>query len=179
MELHAKVTFFAEGCHGSLTKQLIKKFDLRKNSQFQTYGLGLKEVWEIDPKKHNRGSVMHTMGWPLNNNAYGGSFMYHWENNLVSLGFVVGLDYKNPYLSPYKEFQRWKQHPAVKHFLEGGKCIAYGARALNEGGIQVGISLLPFRTLPVANVFPSFPSHSLCPNLPSPEARLLVALPGS
>jgi electron-transferring-flavoprotein dehydrogenase len=136
MELHAKVTFFAEGCHGSLTKQLVKKYDLRKNSQFQTYGIGLKEVWEIDPKKHELGAVIHTLGWPLYNTAYGGSFMYHWENNLVSLGFVIGLDYKNPYLSPYKEFQRWKQHPEVRKYLEGGKCVAYGARALNEGGIQ-------------------------------------------
>jgi len=136
MELHAKMTLFAEGCHGSLTKTLIKKFNLRKNSQFQTYGIGLKEVWEIDPKKHKLGFVKHTIGWPTGTTAYGGSFMYHWENNQVSLGYVVGLDYQNPYLSPYREFQKWKHHPEVKKYLEGGKCVAYGARALNEGGIQ-------------------------------------------
>lgn len=136
MELHAKVTFFAEGCHGSLTKSIIKKYNLRSTSQFQTYGIGLKEVWEIDPAKHELGSVLHTIGWPLNPDTYGGSFMYHWENNQVSIGYVVGLDYKNTYLSPYKEFQRFKHHPLIKQYLEGGKCVQYGARAINEGGVQ-------------------------------------------
>jgi electron-transferring-flavoprotein dehydrogenase len=137
MEIKAKVTLFAEGCHGSLTKSIINKFDLRKNSQHQTYGIGLKEVWEIDPKKHQPGLVVHTLGWPLDNNTYGGSFLYHADKNQVYVGFVVALDYENSYLSPYKEFQRYKHHPYIKQFLEGGKCISYGARALNEGGIQV------------------------------------------
>lgn len=136
MEIHGKVTLFAEGCHGSLTKQIINKYNLRENSQFQTYGIGLKEIWEIDPKNHEKGKVMHTLGWPLPSDIYGGSFMYHADNNLLYLGFVVGLDYQNPYLSPYKEFQKFKHHPAIKKYLEGGKCISYGARALNEGGIQ-------------------------------------------
>ncbi|KAI8050359.1 mitochondrial electron transfer flavoprotein-ubiquinone oxidoreductase [Syncephalis plumigaleata] len=136
MEIHGKVTLFAEGCHGSLTKKLIKKFDLRKNSQHQTYGIGLKELWEVDPAKFRPGYVMHSMGWPLDLGTYGGSFMYHFEDNLVSLGLVVGLDYQNPYLNPYKEFQRMKLHPKFKSVLEGGRCIAYGARALNEGGLQ-------------------------------------------
>eukprot|EP00160_Parvularia_atlantis_P013823 Unigene3089_Nuclearia_a/m.9487 Unigene3089_Nuclearia_a/g.9487 ORF Unigene3089_Nuclearia_a/g.9487 Unigene3089_Nuclearia_a/m.9487 type:complete len:596 (+) Unigene3089_Nuclearia_a:83-1870(+) len=136
LELHAKVTMFAEGCHGSLTKGLINKFNLRANSQHQTYGIGLKEVWEIDPAKHRPGFVQHTLGWPVPTDVYGGSFMYHAENNQVFIGYVVGLDYKNPYLSPYKEFQRFKTHPAVSKYLEGGKCTAYGARAINEGGVQ-------------------------------------------
>ena len=136
MELHAKVTLFAEGCHGSLTKKIINKFNLRENCQHQTYGIGLKEVWEIDPKKHKEGLVIHTVGWPLDNHTYGGSFLYHWEQNQVSLGYVVGLDYSNPYLSPYKEFQRYKTHPLIRQYLEGGRCITYGARAINEGGIQ-------------------------------------------
>ncbi|KAJ1948765.1 hypothetical protein IWQ62_006844, partial [Dispira parvispora] len=136
MELHGKVTLFAEGCHGSLTKGLIRHFDLRKDAQPQTYGIGLKEVWEVDPAKHKPGTVSHYVGYPLDYRTYGGSFVYHMENNLVSLGLVVGLDYENPYLSPYKEFQRFKLHPAIKPLLEGGKCISYGARALNEGGYQ-------------------------------------------
>eukprot|EP01135_Chromosphaera_perkinsii_P012349 Nk52_evm17s2640 gene=Nk52_evmTU17s2640 len=137
MELHAKVTLFAEGCHGHLTKGLISKFNLRENAQDQTYGLGIKEVWEIDPAKHKPGRVEHTIGWPLNKDTYGGSFLYHLdEDNLVACGFVVGLDYTNPYLSPYQEFQRWKQHPSIRPTFEGGSRIAYGARALNEGGFQ-------------------------------------------
>ncbi|KAI8899172.1 hypothetical protein BC833DRAFT_586766, partial [Globomyces pollinis-pini] len=136
MEIHAKVTLFAEGCHGSLTKKLIHKFDLRKDSEPQTYGLGIKEVWEVDPAKHEPGLVFHSIGFPLDMHTYGGAFLYHLEDNLVALGLVVGLDYKNPTLSPYKEFQRFKLHPKVKHYLEGGKVISYGARALNEGGYQ-------------------------------------------
>lgn len=136
MEFHSKLTFLAEGCHGSLSKQIINKFELRKDSQHQTYGIGLKEVWEIDPSKHQPGLVMHSVGWPLEKDTYGGGFLYHGENNLVYLGFVVGLDYQNPYLSPYREFQRYKHHPAISKYLEGGKCISYGARAINEGGVQ-------------------------------------------
>ncbi|KAJ3417178.1 hypothetical protein HDV05_006384 [Chytridiales sp. JEL 0842] len=136
MEIRAKVTLFAEGCHGSLTKKVIRKYDLRKDCQPQTYGLGLKEVWEIDPEKHDQGLVCHSVGWPMDMHTYGGAFMYHLENNLVAIGYVVALDYQNPTLSPYKEFQRYKHHPFIKHYLEGGKIISYGARALNEGGLQ-------------------------------------------
>ncbi|KAJ3331265.1 hypothetical protein HDU76_003645, partial [Blyttiomyces sp. JEL0837] len=136
MEIRAKVTLFAEGCHGSLTKKLVRKFDLRKDSQPQTYGLGLKEVWELDPAKHEPGLVVHSIGWPMDYKTYGGSFMYHLENNLCAIGYVVALDYTNPTLSPYKEFQRYKTHPAIRKYLEGGKVISYGARALNEGGFQ-------------------------------------------
>ncbi|KAI0015284.1 hypothetical protein F4780DRAFT_764486 [Xylariomycetidae sp. FL0641] len=136
MEFHAKVTMFAEGCHGNLTKQVIKKFDLRRDSQHQTYGLGVKEVWEIDPEKFNKGQIVHSMGYPLSKDTYGGGWMYHFGDNLVSIGLVVGLDYPNPWLSPYGEFQKMKQHPLYKSVLEGGKCISYGARALIEGGFQ-------------------------------------------
>ncbi|RFU33745.1 Electron-transferring-flavoprotein dehydrogenase, partial [Scytalidium lignicola] len=136
MEFHARITLFAEGCHGSLTKQVIKKFDLRRDSQPQTYGLGLKEVWEIQPENFNKGQVVHSMGYPLPADTYGGGFMYHFGDNLVTLGLVVGLDYPNPWLSPYQEFQKMKLHPLYKSVLEGGKCISYGARALNEGGFQ-------------------------------------------
>ena len=136
MEFHARLTLFAEGCHGSLTKQIIKKFDLRRESQPQTYGLGLKEVWEIQPDKFQKGQVTHSMGYPLPADTYGGGWMYHFGDNLVSIGLVVGLDYPNPWLSPYQEFQKMKLHPLYKSVLEGGKCISYGARALNEGGFQ-------------------------------------------
>lgn len=136
VEIHAKQTVFAEGCHGSLTKTLITKFDLRKNADPQTYGLGVKEIWEIDPAKHKEGLVIHTVGWPMDTKTYGGSFMYHTENNMVSVGFVVGLDYRNPYLSPFEEMQRFKTHPAVKTYFEGARRVAYGARALVEGGFQ-------------------------------------------
>lgn len=136
MEFHAKVTLLAEGCHGSLTKQIIKKFDLRRDSEPQTYALGLKEVWEIDPSKFKKGEIVHSMGYPLPKDTYGGGWMYHFGDNLVSLGLVVALDYKNPWLSPYGEFQKMKHHPLYKSVLEGGKCITYGARALNEGGFQ-------------------------------------------
>lgn len=137
MELHAKVTIFAEGCHGHLAKQLFQRFNLRENSCQQTYGIGLKELWEIDPSKHEPGLVVHTAGWPLPRDTYGGSFLYHMdEGPLVSCGFVVGLDYSNPYLSPFQEFQKWKTHPSIRTYFEGGTRIAYGARALNEGGFQ-------------------------------------------
>jgi len=135
-ELHAKYTFFAEGCRGSLTKGLFEKFDMRSNANPQSYAIGIKELWEIDPKKHHQGRVVHTIGWPLNSETYGGSFLYHLENNQVAVGFVTGLDYKNPHLSPFEEFQRFKTHPAMRSTFEGGRRIAYGARALNEGGFQ-------------------------------------------
>lgn len=136
MEFHARITLLAEGCHGSLTKQIIKKFDLRRDSQPQTYGLGLKEIWEVHPEKFKKGEVLHTMGYPLPREVYGGGWLYHFGENLVSLGLVVGLDYANPWLSPYGEFNKMKLHPLYKSVIEGGKCIAYGARALNEGGFQ-------------------------------------------
>ena len=135
-ELHARQTIFAEGCHGSLTKTLFEKYNLRDGVSPQTYGIGIKELWEIDPDKHHPGSVVHTIGWPLDSGTYGGSFLYHLENNQVSVGFVIGLDYTNPHLSPFDEFQRFKTHPEVRPAFEGGRRIAYGARAINEGGYQ-------------------------------------------
>lgn len=135
MELHAKYTLFAEGCRGSLSKELEAKFALRENCQFQTYGIGIKELWDIDPDKHVPGRVIHTQGWPLGNTA-GGGFIYHQENNQIAIGFVVTLDYENPYLSPFDEMQRFKTHPEVRKILEGGRRVAYGARAINEGGLQ-------------------------------------------
>lgn len=136
MELHARQTVFSEGCHGSLTKTLIQKFNLREHSDPQTYGLGIKELWEIDPAKHDQGLTVHTIGWPMDKKTYGGSWIYHLEDNMISIGFVVGLDYQNPYLNPYEEMQRFKLHPAIKPLLEGGRRVAYGARALVEGGFQ-------------------------------------------
>ena len=136
MELHAKYTLFAEGSRGHLGKQLMAKYDLNRDADPQTYGIGIKELWEIDPAKHKPGLVIHTAGWPLDNSTYGGSFLYHLENNQVAVGFVVGLAYQNPYLSPYEEFQRYKTHPAIRHFFEGGKRISYGARAITAGGLQ-------------------------------------------
>jgi len=136
MELHAKYSFFAEGCRGHLGKQLEAKFDLRRNVDPQVYGIGLKELWEIKPEKHQPGLVIHTAGWPLDAQTYGGSFLYHLDANLVAVGFVVGLAYSNPYLNPYEEFQRYKTHPAIRSFFEGGKRIAYGARAISAGGLQ-------------------------------------------
>ncbi len=136
MEIHAKQVVFSEGCHGSLTKTLINKYDLRKDSDPQTYGLGVKEVWEIKPENHQQGLCQHTIGWPMDSKTYGGSWIYHMENNLISIGFVVGLDYRNPYLSPFEEMQRFKLHPKIKPLLEGGKRVSYGARALVEGGFQ-------------------------------------------
>ncbi len=136
MELHAKYTFFAEGCRGHLGKQLQSRFKLNDGRDPQVYGLGLKELWEVKPDKHQAGLVIHTAGWPLDTETYGGSYLYHMENNLVSVGFVVGLGYTNPYLSPFEEFQRYKTHPAIRTFFEGGKRIAYGARAITAGGLQ-------------------------------------------
>jgi electron-transferring-flavoprotein dehydrogenase len=134
MELHAKYTFFAEGSRGHLGRQLMTRFGLADGSDPQVYGIGLKELWEIDPARHVEGLVVHSAGWPLARDTYGGSFLYHQENNQVAIGFVVGLGYANPYLSPYEEFQRYKTHPAIRHFLEGGKRIAYGARSITAGG---------------------------------------------
>ena len=136
MELRASYTLFAEGCRGSLGKQLEQRFDLRRGIDPQTYGLGIKELWQIPASQHQAGLVIHTAGWPLSSDTYGGSFLYHLEDNLVAVGFVVGLGYANPYLSPFEEFQRYKQHPAIRVFLEGGKRLAYGARALAAGGLQ-------------------------------------------
>ena len=136
MELHGKYVFLSEGVRGSLSKEVIAKYDLSANSEPQKFGLGMKEIWEIDPAKHSEGSVTHTMGWPLNSNAGGGSFVYHLENNQVYVGFVVHLNYKNPHLFPYMEFQRFKHHPMMADLLKGGKRVAYGARAISEGGYQ-------------------------------------------
>jgi len=136
MELHAKQTFLAEGCRGSLTKILFQKFNLLDGVDPQTFGIGLKELWQVKPENHKPGLVMHTIGWPLDSKTYGGSFLYHLENNQVAVGFVIGLDYENPYLSPYEEFQRFKTHPEIRPTFEGGQRISYGARALNEGGFQ-------------------------------------------
>ena len=135
MELRGKYTFFAEGVRGSLSKQLISRFDLSKG-RMQKYGIGLKELWEVPSEKHQPGLVQHTFGWPLDNRTGGGSFLYHYGDNLVAVGFVVHLNYENPYLSPYEEFQRFKTHPAIRPMLEGGKRISYGARAISEGGWQ-------------------------------------------
>ncbi|KAK7097866.1 hypothetical protein V1264_004783 [Littorina saxatilis] len=139
MELHAKVTIFGEGCHGHLAKQLYKSFNLRENCEPQSYGIGFKEVWEIDPALHNPGYVEHTVGWPFSKDMYAGTFLYHLGEGepLIVVGVVVGLDYSNPYLSPYQEFQRFKHHPSIEPLFKSGKRIGYGARALNEGGLQV------------------------------------------
>ncbi|WP_371876461.1 electron transfer flavoprotein-ubiquinone oxidoreductase [Pseudoduganella chitinolytica] len=136
MELHGKYTLFAEGSRGHLGKQLMAKYDLNKGKDPQAYGIGIKELWEIDPAKHQPGLVIHTSGWPLAHDTYGGSFLYHMENNQVVVGYVVGLNYQNPYLSPYEEFQRYKTHPEIRQFFEGGKRISYGARAITAGGLQ-------------------------------------------
>ncbi|MFB4203067.1 Electron transfer flavoprotein-ubiquinone oxidoreductase [wastewater metagenome] len=136
VELHARQTLFAEGCRGSLTKRLFERFDLRAGADPQTYGLGIKELWEVDPAQHQPGLVIHTVGWPMDPKTYGGSFLYHLEDNQVAVGFVVGLDYDNPYLSPFEEMQRFKTHPAIRPTFEGGRRISYGARAISEGGYQ-------------------------------------------
>ena len=135
MELHAKYTLFAEGARGHLGTQLMAKYDLNKGKDPQSYGIGIKELWEIDPKKHKPGLVIHTTGWPMMS-EYSGSFLYHLEDNLVAVGYVVGLAYENPYISPYEEFQRYKTHPEIRGFFEGGKRISYGARAITAGGLQ-------------------------------------------
>ena len=136
IELHAKQTLFAEGCRGSLTKTLFDRFQLRQGVDPQTFGIGIKELWEVRAEVHEPGAVMHTIGWPLDSQTYGGSFLYHLEENQVAIGFVVGLDYRNPHLDPFLEFQRFKTHPRIRPVLEGGQRVAYGARALNEGGFQ-------------------------------------------
>ncbi len=143
-DLKAKYTVFAEGCHGNLGKALIERFDLRAGRDPQHYGIGLKEVWEIEPERHEEGRVVHTLGWPLDNRTEGGGFLYHAADNKVYLGLIVALDYRNPHLSPFHEFQRWKLHPVIRRVLEGGKRIAYGARAVNKGGLQS----LPKLTVP-------------------------------
>ncbi|MEJ6022648.1 electron transfer flavoprotein-ubiquinone oxidoreductase [Ramlibacter sp. PS4R-6] len=135
MELHGKYTVFAEGCRGHLGRHLISKFKLDEGRDPQAYGIGVKELWEIDPKKHEPGLVLHTAGWPLPTDTYGGAFLYHMEGNLVTLGFITGLDYSNPYLSPFEEMQRWKTHRNIRWYLEGGKRVSYGARAITAGGI--------------------------------------------
>jgi electron-transferring-flavoprotein dehydrogenase len=136
IELIARYTLFAEGCRGSLTKQLFERYDLRCGADPQTFGIGIKELWEVSPDRHRPGRIVHSVGWPLDSSTYGGSFLYHLEDHQVAVGFVVGLDYKNPHLSPFDEFQRFKTHPAIRPTLAGGKRIAYGARAINEGGYQ-------------------------------------------
>ena len=137
MELHAKYTLFAEGARGHLTKQLKARYDLEADCEPQVYGIGIKELWDIDPDKHVPGRVIHTQGWPLTeSDSWGGGFLYHQANNQIALGFVTALDYKNPYVFPFEEFQRWKQHPEIRAILEGGKRVSYGARAINEGGWQ-------------------------------------------
>jgi electron-transferring-flavoprotein dehydrogenase len=136
VELRGKRTLLAEGCRGSLTKVLAQRFGLTAESDPQTYGIGIKELWEVKPEQHRAGEVLHTVGWPMDRKTYGGSFLYHLENNQVAVGFVIGLDYENPFLSPFEEFQRFKTHPAIRPTFEGGRRIAYGARALNEGGFQ-------------------------------------------
>lgn len=136
VELHARQTVFSEGCRGSLTKTLCERYDLRADADPQTYGLGIKELWEVRPEVHRPGRVIHTVGWPMDRSTYGGSFIYHLEDRQVAVGFVVGLDYRNPYLSPFEEMQRFKTHPAIRPTFEGGRRISYGARALNEGGYQ-------------------------------------------
>jgi electron-transferring-flavoprotein dehydrogenase len=136
VELRGKAVLLAEGCRGSLTKVLIERFGLAAKSDPQTYGIGIKELWEVTPEQHKPGRVIHTVGWPLDRGTYGGSFLYHLENRQIAVGFVIGLDYENPFLSPFEEFQRFKTHPAIRPTFEGGRRVAYGARALNEGGFQ-------------------------------------------
>ena len=136
VELRGRLTLFAEGCRGSLGRELMDRFSLRAGAQPQTYGIGLKELWEVAPDRHEKGLVVHSTGWPLDRRTYGGSFLYHFDDNHVAVGFVVGLDYANPHLSPYEEFQRFKTHPRIRGTFDGGRRVAYGARALNEGGLQ-------------------------------------------
>ncbi len=136
MELHATYTIFAEGCRGSLTKQLFERYDLRQTCDPQTYAIGIKELWEVPAAQHKPGLIVHTIGWPVDSGTYGGSWLYHWGENFVSYGYVIGLDYKNPFLSPFEEMQRLKTHPVMRPHFEGGRRIAYGARALSEGGLQ-------------------------------------------
>jgi electron-transferring-flavoprotein dehydrogenase len=136
MELIGRQTVFAEGCRGSLTGELMEKYNLRDGVEPQTYGIGIKEIWEVKPELHDEGATLHTIGWPLKSDTYGGSFLYHNENNQVAVGFVIGLDYRNPHLSPFDEFQRFKNHPDIRPIFEGGTRVSYGARAISEGGLQ-------------------------------------------
>ncbi len=136
MELRAPFTLFAEGCRGSLTKTLFERFNLREGIDPQAYGIGIKELWEVEPAQHQPGKIVHTVGWPVDSSTYGGSFLYHMNDNQIAVGFVIGLDYENPHLSPFDEFQRFKTHPDIRPTFEGGRRIAYGARSLSEGGIQ-------------------------------------------
>ena len=159
VELRAKQTLFAEGCRGSLTKTLFERFHLRDGVEPQTFGIGIKELWEVDPAKHHPGLVVHSVGWPLDRHTYGGSFLYHLENNQVAVGVVIGLDYRNPYLNPFEEFQRFKTHPAIRAGFEGGRRIAYGARALNEGGFQA----IPKLTFPGGALIGCTAGFSTCP----------------
>ena len=142
-ELLGKYTIFAEGCRGNLGEQLMQKFDLRSKADPQHYGIGLKEIWEIEPEKHKEGLVVHTMGWPLDNRTEGGGFLYHAADRKVFVGFIVALNYVNPHLSPFNEFQRWKHHPKILQYLQGGSRIAYGARAVNKGGRIVAFDVEP------------------------------------
>jgi electron-transferring-flavoprotein dehydrogenase len=135
-ELRGKYTIFAEGCRGNLGADLMQKFNLRRDCDPQHYGIGIKEIWEIDPAKHDEGRVIHTLGWPLDNHTEGGGFLYYAANNQVFLGLIIALNYRNPHLAPFQEFQRWKQHPKIRQVLEGGKRVAYGSRAVNKGGLQ-------------------------------------------
>ena len=136
MELIGRQTVFAEGCRGSLSGELMEKYNLRDGVEPQTYGIGIKEIWEVKPEVHDEGATLHTIGWPLKSDTYGGSFLYHNENNQVAVGFVIGLDYRNPHLSPFDEFQRFKNHPDIRPIFEGGTRVSYGARAISEGGLQ-------------------------------------------
>ena len=136
MELIAKYTFLAEGVRGSLSKAAIAQYDLDADSDFQKFGIGIKELWQVAPENHKPGHVQHTLGWPLDNTTGGGSWLYHFGDNFVSIGFVTHLNYQNPHLSPYDEFQRFKMHPVIRQTLEGGKRVSYGARAITEGGYQ-------------------------------------------
>ncbi|MGB5329397.1 MAG: electron transfer flavoprotein-ubiquinone oxidoreductase [Gammaproteobacteria bacterium] len=136
MELIGRQTVFAEGCRGSLSGELMEKYNLRDGVEAQTYGIGIKEIWEVKPELHDEGATLHTIGWPLKSDTYGGSFLYHNENNQVAVGFVIGLDYRNPHLSPFDEFQRFKNHPDIRPVFEGGTRVSYGARAISEGGLQ-------------------------------------------
>lgn len=167
MELLGKQTIFAEGCRGHLTKTLFDRFDLREGKDPQTYAIGIKELWDIDPAKSEPGKVWHSVGWPVSSDVYGGSFLYHLNGNQVAVGYVIGLDYQNPHLSPFEEFQRFKTHPKVRDVFEGGRRVSYGARALNEGGFQS----IPKLTFP-GDVWWAAPlASSMCLRLKAPIRR--------
>ena len=159
MELHGKYVLFGEGARGSLSKQLIAKYELAKDCEPPKFGIGLKELWEVDPSKHKQGLVQHSFGWPLDKSTGGGSFLYHLEDNQIVVGFVLHLNYKNPYLSPFQEFQRFKTHPAIAEVFEGGKRISYGSRAITEGGWQ-SVPKMAFRAGLCLGVLPV---SSMCP----------------